>query len=540
MKAYGAVAYLCNGSETSMVMAKSRVAPLKKMTLPKLELMAALTGARLGNFVQQALKQRYANITVKLWTDSEIVLHWLNNDKPLKSFVANRVREIKELFSTTHWNHCPTKSNPADLLTRGISAQQFHASTLWKHGPAWLPHQSLWPYWNPLQALNVNILDLDDPETKVTTETTTNESSNSEPSPATNGISIHNIIDVLRYSTLNKLLDVTSYVLRFLQIIRKKPAPTGRPTIDERRESQCLWVQNTQNIAYQKEINNITSKLKTRLPLVRQLRLFLDARGFLRCGGRLHNAPLSDQAKHPYLLPPNNPFTALIVYEAHAKQLHSGTASTVTALRQNFWIISIRQYVKKLLRRCVTCRKHEGKAYHAPDPAPLPKIRTQQTEPFSVTGFDYAGPLYVRDNNVEIKTYICLFTCAVTRAIHLEVVTDLTERSFLQAFRRFASRKSLPRLVVSDNASTFIAGAEELKHLFQSLSLKEEFTRRGVEWQFIPKRAPWFGGFWERLVGLSKIALKKTLERAFITLLELQTLTVESEGILNDRPLTYV
>ena len=132
-----------------------------------------------------------------------------------------------------------------------------------------------------------------------------------------------------------------------------------------------------------------------------------------------------------------------------------------------------------------------------------------------------------------------MFTCAVTRAIHLEVVTDLTERSFLQAFRRFASRKSLPRLVLSDNASTFVVGAEELKHLFQSLSLKEEFTRQGVEWQFIPKCTPWFGGFWERLIGLSKNALKKTLGRAFITLLELQTLTVEIEGILNDRPLTY-
>ena len=134
---------------------------------------------------------------------------------------------------------------------------------------------------------------------------------------------------------------------------------------------------------------------------------------------------------------------------------------------------------EEIAQTMVTCRKHEGKAYHAPDPAPLPTIRTQQTEPFSVTGVDYVGPLYVRDNNVEIKSYICLFTCAVVRAIHLEVVAGLTERSFLQAFRRFASRKSLPGLMVSDNASTFIAGAEELKHLFQSLSLKEEFIRRG-------------------------------------------------------------
>ena len=167
-------------------------------------------------------------------------------------------------------------------------------------------------------------------------------------------------------------------------------------------------------------------------------------------------------------------------------------------------------------------------------------MRVQQTEPFSITGVDYAGPLYVREHNGEIKSYICLFTCAVTRAIHLEVVTDLTERSFLQAFRRFASRRSLPRLMVSDNASTFIAGAEELKQLFQSPSLKEEFTRRGVEWQFIPKPAPWLGCFWERLIGLSKNTLKKSLGRAFITLLELQTLTVEIEGILNDGPLTYV
>ena len=131
-----------------MVIAKSRVAPLKKLTLPRLELMAALTGARLANFVQQALKQRYDSVTVTLWTDSEIVLHWLHSGKPLKPFIANRVREIKESYPTTHWNHCPTKSNPADLLTRGISAQQFHTSTLWQHGPEWLSQPSLWPSWN--------------------------------------------------------------------------------------------------------------------------------------------------------------------------------------------------------------------------------------------------------------------------------------------------------------------------------------------------------------------------------------------------------
>jgi hypothetical protein len=223
-----------------------------------------------------------------------------------------------------------------------------------------------------------------------TTKTTSKDPTPGEPSTCdstvlTNSFGIHKIIDVSRYSTLGKLLNVTAYVLRFLQFIKKKPTTAGQPTIEERRESQRLWVQNTQTTTYHKEIDSIKSKSKTRLPLVRQLRLFIDEKGFLRCGGRIHNAPLSEQARHLYLLPPNHPFTALIVYEAHARQLHCGTASTVTALRQNFWIPSIRQYVKKLLRRCVTCRKLEGTAYNTPDPAPLPKIRMQQTEPFSVT-----------------------------------------------------------------------------------------------------------------------------------------------------------
>ena len=146
----------------------------------------------------------------------------------------------------------------------------------------------------------------------------------------------------------------------------------------------------------------------------------------------------------------------------------------------------------------------------------------------------------MRSDSGETKCYVCLFTCAVTRAVHLEVISDLTERSFLQAFRRFTSRKSLPYHMLSDNASTYFSAAKELGQLLQSPSLKESLSRQGVEWQFIPKRAPWYGRFWERLIGLSKRAIKKTLGRAFITLTELQTPAVEVEAILNDRPITYV
>ena len=178
--------------------------------------------------------------------------------------------------------------------------------------------------------------------------------------------------------------------------------------------------------------------------------------------------------------------------------------------------------------------------YRTPDPPPLPKIRVGERRPFAVTGVNFTGALYVKESNGEQKAYICLFTCARTRAIHLEIVTDLSAETFLLAFRRFASRRSIPSVMLSDNASTYLAAAEELKILFESDVIKEALGRQGVDWQFIPKRAPWYGGFWERSIGLTKQAIRKTLGRTFISFDQLQTVVIEIESMLNDRPLAYV
>ena len=206
----------------------------------------------------------------------------------------------------------------------------------------------------------------------------------------------------------------------------------------------------------------LLSKVRHSTTLVRQLRLFLDGDGLLRCGGRIHNAPISDNAKFPLLLPSKDHFTDLVIHSTHIKQLHAGVNSTLTALRESYWVPSGRQRVKTLIDNCVTCRRVSGAAYNAPDPPPLPKSRMQQTQPFDATGVDFTGALYVRNAGIETKVYICLFTCATTRAIHLEVVEDLTVEAFLLAFRRFASRKSLPRKLISDNASTFLSANNEL------------------------------------------------------------------------------
>ena len=166
-------------------------------------------------------------------------------------------------------------------------------------------------------------------------------------------------------------------------------------------------------------------------------------------------------------------------------------------------------------------------------------MRMCDVAPFTVTGVDFTEALYVQINRAESKVYLCLFTCTTTRAIHLEIVTNLSTKTFLLAFRRFVNRKSLPQIIVSDNGSTYLSTAKELKKLLSSRSLMESLSQHGIIWKFILKRAPWYRGWWERLIGLTKSALKKTLGRAHVSLMVLETLVTEIEAVLNDRPLMY-
>ena len=523
-KAYGAVAYLQQGMNSSLVMSKTRAAPLKRLSLPKLELMAAVLATRLYLFITTSLNMKSS---AYLWSDSQIVLFWIDSKKKLKPFVNNRVSEIRSV--STPWRYCPSADNPADLLTRGVTFDHLNSSFQWRHGPTWLVSPPQWPTWQQSEVLHVQTEA--DNEIEVIQEATP-----SKPE----GTGLHKILAVTEFSRLGKLIAVTAYILRFIHNTRQ-PATSrnvGFLTTLELALANSKWICHIQHMMFPNEIANLQSQ-RPRLPLVRQLRLFLDDKQLLRCGGRIHNAPLSHLAKFPYLLPSRHHFTVLVIKDAHVTQLHSGVNATLTALRQMYWIPSARQRIKSVIRKCVVCRKTSGKPYAMPDPPPLVKSRVSLAEPFAVTGVDFTGALYVRSAEGERKVYLCLFTCAVSRAIHLEIVTDLTVECFLQALRRFSGRRSVPKLILSDNASTYLAAAEELKVLFSSPDLAETLSRKGIKWEFIPKRAPWFGGFWERLIGLTKSTLKKTLGRMHATLESLQTITVEVEAILNDRPLTY-
>jgi len=467
-----------------------------------------------------------------LWSDSQVVLHWIHSARKLPTFVVNRVKYIKETnFSDV--KYCPTGDNPADLLTRGISTAELISSELWMNGPPWLTTGD-WPicHLHDEKILSCQSESINDEHHSHVNST---HCDNTEKQ----GISC--VIDIKRFSKLEKLLRVTAYVLRFIKTTKKQMFETKAfISVPELNEARKLWIKSTQREVYSQELQHLQNKTKGKACLVRQLKLFTDDQGLIRCGGRLHNASVKYETKHPILLPKKHHFTRLVVTWAHKLVLHAGQETTVSFVRDMFWIPQIRQIVKSVIRSCVPCRKVNGKSYKTPETPPLPKCRLEEAPPFTVTGVDFTGALHYKNaDNTISKAYICLFTCGVTRAIHLEVVMNMTTLSFLHAFRRFTARRSLPSHMISDNGTTFIKAAEEIKTICEDSQLHDYLAGRNVQWTFIPKRAPWFGGFYERMVGVTKTVLKKILGKRMLSWDELNTIVVETEAVVNDRPITY-
>lgn len=181
---------------------------------------------------------------------------------------------------------------------------------------------------------------------------------------------------------------------------------------------------NIENLRAGRELNR-NSKLFNLNP-------FLDKLGVLRVGGRLQKGALPPEIKHPSILPPNHMFSEMLVRQAHEQVLHSGVRDTLTQVRKTTWILRGRQLSKKVVLKCLMCCKFKLKASWQSE-APLPREPITEVQPFEVMGVDFAGPLYVTPNYK--KVYISLFTCAVTRAVHLELVSDMTTEAFLMPFK---------------------------------------------------------------------------------------------------------
>ena len=225
----------------------------------------------------------------------------------------------------------------------------------------------------------------------------------------------------------------------------------------------------------------------------------------------------------------------LLVSETPDRCGHSGTQIVMNVLRERFWIISLRQITRSVASKCIVCKKQKAKRVES-DPPPLPENRVRNCAVFEVTGIDFAGPVFIKGGE---KAWICIFTCAVYRAVHFELASSLSVTSFMECLRRFIARRGRPCYIYSDNGTNFRGSAKVLNSLNWEKIVKQSSAWQ-IEWRFNPPSAPWWGGWWERLIGVLKSILRKILGKANLCYESLTTSLCDAEAIINSRPLTYI
>ena len=534
--AYAAVVYLrmttTNGDvQVSLVTSKTKVAPIKRLTIPRLELCGAYLLAHLLQHVHQVLEVPLSKVYA--WTDSTIVLNWLDGSpRRFKTFVGNRVSTIMELIPPEKWNHVSGQHNPADCASRGLFPSELVQHSLWWDGPQWLKQSPAdWPKQSPLPPS-----DLPEEEREVALHTTV-----ADHSP---------VIPVDRYSSFDRLKRVTAWILRFVHNCQNHAEKKSSSlSVCELKAAERYWIKIVQNTHFLEEINSLKKQipLRSSSPLL-SLHPFVDSSGLLRVGGRRELSMSPYRSKHPIILVGKHPLTRLIVRTEHLRLIHAGPTLLASSLSRQYHIVGGRNVVRSITRACVTCRRNAIR----PQPQMFGQLPIERITPgpvFDKVGVDYAGPVLIKYGHVRkptiVKSYICVFVSLTVKAVHIELVSDLTTEAFLACLRRFISRRGCPSLLWSDHGTNFVGAAREMKDLFKLLrngrtqdTITNFLSSRNIEWKFIPPRAPHFGGLWEAAVKSTKTHLKRIVGSVKLTFEELTTVLTQIEACLNSRPLT--
>ncbi|GFT10280.1 integrase catalytic domain-containing protein [Trichonephila clavipes] len=273
------------------------------------------------------------------------------------------------------------------------------------------------------------------------------------------------------------------------------------------------------------------------LPDVESLKFvtFIDNDNILRVKSKITERNDESSFLYPILLPDKCEFTKLLIRSIHKKNCHAGIQIMLSIIRERFWIIRARKTIKSILNECFICARFKVKSLSS-GPSPLPPDRVNDCAIFEVVGIDLAGPLFLKTGE---KVWITLFTCAVYRALHLELVNALSSDAFLLALRRFIARRGRHRIIYCDNGTNFRGAFNDLAKLDWHKISRETSTQK-IVWKFIPPTAAWWGGWWERLVRIIKELLSCSLGKSILSYEELSTVICDCEFLINSRPLTYI
>ncbi|GFV19558.1 integrase catalytic domain-containing protein [Trichonephila clavipes] len=460
-KCYGIVIYCRSQSPdgattVKLVTSKSRVAPVKSVTMPRLELCATVLLAKLMKRVETALQMK--TTPVYLWSNSTIALAWIQKEPNLlKSFVANRVAIIQHLTNAEQWHHVSSEQNPVDLVSRGIDPSSLHNNSLWWNGPTFLATK-------------------DFPQRNIFSSVTDNDEFNCEfKSNAKHCVHTKLPRRKKRRGPLD-VQEINRAETTLIRIVQLQKFKRDIKSLKENNRVSAESLIKSLNPFLDKDgvlrvliksLNPFLDKDGVLRVLIKSLNPFLDKDGVLRVGGRLCNSDLNFECKFPIILPCNHKLTNLIVEYFHLKYFHLGSQALLYQVRQRFWPLRGRNVCRKIVHDCLVCFKVKPITCEQII-GNLPKERVRENFPFDCSGIDFIGPFWIKSNKQRksslYKTYVSIF---VTKAVHFKLVLDLTTQTFIASLKRFIARRGRPSLIFSDNGKTFIGANAELKRLYK-------------------------------------------------------------------------
>ncbi|XP_055623684.1 uncharacterized protein LOC129767089 [Toxorhynchites rutilus septentrionalis] len=538
--AYGCCIYVVSSDDFGqlqcrLLTAKSHVAPLRGQTIPRLELCAALLGSQLVDNIRQTTK--FVEPPT-FWVDSSIVLHWIKSKSNVwKVFVSNRVAEIQRLNKGCIWRHVPTELNPADCVSRGMMAGQLLKDDLWWHGPSFLK--------DPVDCWPECVVSMPDAQEMM--------------KEAQQGVALHSrVVESSifeQFSDLGRLVKATARCYQFMNNVKlpKNQRSFGLLSPEEYEHALKALVRQAQREVFLTEFRLFEKNQQTTEPRIahksplKNLNLFLDQFGLLRISGRLRNLNAPYDTRFPILLPAKHRLSWLIARSIHVRTLHAGPSLLLATIRQRFWPLRGRQLARKVVRQCVTCFRCQ------PQPtqqimAPLPSVRVTPARVFEFSGMDYCGPFLVRPlsgKGASVKMYVGLFVCLVVKAVHFEIIADLSSAACINAVKRFVARRGRVRELHCDNGTAFVGADRELrllrKEFLRQLDAEEWTTyclESGIIFRFIPARSPHFGGIWEAGFKSFKFHFRRIMGNRSFSVDQFLTVAAQIESILNSRPLS--
>lgn len=563
-RAYAACCYLRlvqgQNIRVALVQAKSKVAPLKHVTVPRLELQAAVMGCQLARTVEDEL-----GLTItkrRFWTDSRIVLSWLKTKERLGAYVGARATKVNEETEIEEWEWIPSEYNISDLGSKDLLIVNLSRKSEWLLGPAFLHlPEEYWPKFTvPPMTIEEEVLFMSELYVEAPTLLSTN----------TGETEFCLLPDANKFSEYSRLLNSTVAIfnatLRFEATLNKcrnkktvddasqTPQPSviskfPKPLTDQLRYVENLWIKHVQQTAFSAEIAELqkTGFISPSRYIHKLSPMIHD--GILRIDGRMKSDYLSFDEQNPIILPDSKDhrFVHLLIRHYHRRNVHQGHETVLNNLRQKFWIIGARQGLKRVIRLCPLCDAirtvprpvREGR---------LPQARfSSHVPPFTFTGVDHFGPIYITEGRKKLKVWGLLFVCMTSRAIHIELVERLLTSNTINALKRFMNIRGHVKKFFSDQGTSFTGSDNELKEFMKIFDhdkvAKELAALRMSEWSTNCPAAPHQGGSWERMVGLSKTvlnAIKAMTCDHFPGRETLQTALTEVINVVNNRPLSHI